>query len=204
MHKNNNIRTIKNYIHIDKELIEACIKGKKIGQKKLYEACYPFLMPMCMRFHRNNEDARAVFNKAFLKVLENIKQVKGKEKTFAAWARKIVHNTLIDEYRSSKKYKENINTSESEQTLDYFSKNARNGAVEKFNEQDILKLLDYLKPDTKKVFVLYVIEGYNHREISEMLTMSQGTSKWHLSLARKTLKEMIEKTNKNLAERLAI
>lgn len=204
MQINNNIKTINNYIHIDRELILQCKKGKPSAQKKLYEACFSFLMPMCMRFHRNEEDARAVLNKGFLKILQNIKLVKEKEDTFPSWARKIMHNTLIDDYRSAKKYKENVSLNEEERTLDYFSKNDNNKAIDNFNEKDILKLLDYLKPDTKRVFVLYVIEGYNHREIGEMLTMSEGTSKWHLSTARKELKDIILKQKKEVFDRLAI
>lgn len=204
MQNNNNIKTIKNYIHIDRELISQCGKGKSLAQKKLYEACFNFLMPMCMRFHKNEEDARAVLNKGFLKILENIKTVKGKEDTFPSWARKIMHNTLIDDYRSSKKYKDSVSLSEEDRTLDYFSKNDQNKAINEFNENDILKLLDFLKPDTKRVFVLYVIEGYKHQEIAEMLTMSEGTSKWHLSTARKELKEIILKQKKVIFDRLAI
>ncbi len=204
MQNSNNIRTIKNYIHIDQELILQCKKGKPTAQKKLYEACFNFLMPMCKRFHKNEEDARAVLNKGFLKILQNIKSVKSESDTFPSWARKIMHNTLIDEYRSTKTYKENVNLNEEEKTLDYFSKSDTNKALTNFDEQDIMKLLDLLKPDTKRVFVLYVIEGYKHHEIAEMLTMSEGTSKWHLSTARKELKEIITKQKKVIFDRLAI
>ena len=67
-----------------------------------------------------------------------------------------------------------------------------------------LRLLEYLKPATKQVFVLYVIEGYNHREISDLLKMSEGTSKWHLSTARKELQALLEQQEKNNRSRIAI
>jgi RNA polymerase sigma-70 factor (ECF subfamily) len=67
-----------------------------------------------------------------------------------------------------------------------------------------MNLLEYLKPATKRVFILFVIEGYTHKEIGEIMEMSDGTSKWHLSSARKELKELLEKQEKIKLQNLAI
>ena len=189
---------------ITKELIIACSKNNRTAQKILYELCYRFLMPICSRFHSNEEDCRASFNAGFLKILNNLNSLEPDVSIFIAWSRRIMNNTLIDEYRKNKKYKERLSIRENERELDYLSTKPTNIAEDSFNEKAILNLLDYLNPTSKQVFLLYVIEGYNHKEIASLLQMSEGTSKWHLSIARKELRDMIEKLNKNQKTRIAI
>lgn len=191
-------------MNIDEELLVACEKKNRKAQEKLYKACYVFLIPLCMRYHKNETDARAVFNKCFLKILKNIYTLNGDSSSFAAWAKRIMNNTLVDEYRSTKNYREKISRRDNERELDYHASSHVNDAETKFNEKSIMDLLDQLKPASKQVFILYVIEGYNHKEIAEMLTMSEGTSKWQLSTARKELRQLLEKEHKKELDRLAI
>jgi len=178
-------------MHVDTDLLVACANNDRIAQKKLYEICFAFLMHNCKRYHKNEEDARSVFNNGFLKILKNLSAVEVETILFAAWAKRIMANTIIDEYRKNKNYTETISNRDNERELDYHGRSSHNQALSDFAEEDIMDLLDYLKPATKQVFVMYVIEGYNHREISELLEMSEGTSKWHLSLARKELKKLL-------------
>lgn len=178
-------------MHVDSDLLVACANNDRKAQKKLYEICFAFLMPNCQRYHKNEEDARSVFNNGFLKILKNLSTVDLENILFAAWAKRVMANTIIDEYRKHKNYNETISNRDNERELEYHGRSAQNKAIKDFAEDDILDLLDYLKPATKQVFVMYVIEGYNHREISELLEMSEGTSKWHLSTARKELKTLL-------------
>lgn len=170
-------------MNIDEELLVACEKNNRKAQEKLYKACYVFLIPLCMRYHKNETDARAIFNKCFLKILKNLHTLNGNSSSFAAWAKRIMNNTLVDEYRSTKNYREKISKRDNERELDYHASSHVNHAETKFNEKSVMDLLDQLKPATKQVFILYVVEGYSHREIAEMLEMSEGTSKWQLSTA---------------------
>ena len=204
MQDNRNIRTIRDYMHIDADLIKACMKNKRKAQEQLYEACFRFLMPVCMRYHKNEEDARAIYNVAYLKILKNLDSIDIDKVPFAAWAKRVMTNTLIDEYRKNKKYREQISKRDNERELEFHSKGVRNHAESDFGESDIMKLLDRLKPSTKRVFMLYVIEGYNHREIGEIMDMSEGTSKWHLSTARKELKELLTKQEQIALSNIAI
>lgn len=178
-------------MHVDSDLLKACANNDRKAQKKLYEICFSFLMINCKRYHKNDEDARSVFNSGFLKILKNLSSVDLDDILFAAWAKRIMSNTIIDEYRKNKNYNEIISNRDNERELDYHARSSQNNAIRHFAEDDILDLLDYLKPATKQVFVMYVIEGYNHREIAELLEMSEGTSKWHLSTARKELKKLL-------------
>lgn len=176
---------------IDDELLDDCADNCRLAQKKLYEVCFHMLMPVCYRYHNNEEDARAQLNVGFLKICTNIKKYSRKV-PFEAWAKRIMINTLIDEFRKSKRYQEHIATKETDRELDYYATSNQNDVWNTFEEENIVELLKVLPEVSKRVFNLYVIEGYNHREIGEMLDMSDGTSKWHLSNARKILKEKIK------------
>lgn len=152
-------------------------------------------MPLCFRYHKNEVDARAAFNMGFLKIIKSLEKLDLEEVIFAAWSKRIMTNVLIDDYRKNKNHKEKISIRDNERELEFHSKTGQNEAESNFGEENIMRLLDKLKPATKQVFMLYVIDGYNHREIGEMLEMSEGTSKWHLSTARKDLRELIEIQN---------
>lgn len=204
MQKEDKIKTLRKYTNITVELISECANNDRKAQEMLYEVCFRFLMPLCMRYNTNEEDARATFNIGFMKILKNIGSIEPEIGSFIAWSRRIMNNTLIDEYRKNKNYKERVTSREHDRELEFHSNNTSNQAYNDFNENSVLRLLEYLKPATKQVFVLYVIEGYNHREISDLLKMSEGTSKWHLSTARKELQALLEQQEKNNRSRIAI
>lgn|SRR5690554_822714 len=185
-------------MQIDIELLKACAKNKRKAHEELYKACYMFLIPICKRYHKNDEDARAAYNSAFIKIINGLEKVEIDDLPFVPWARRIMTNTLIDEYRKNKKYREKVSQHDEEGKLEYFAEGVRNNAETDYNESSVLRLLEFLKPDSKRVFILYVIEGYSHKEIGEIMEMSEGTSKWHLSTARKELRELILKQEKSL------
>ena len=149
------------------------------------------LMPICFRYNSNEQDARAAYNTGFIKILKSIKKI-DEDVNFNAWAKRIMVNSLIDEYRKNKKYNTQITKSDNERELDYFSEGHLNEAESNLGYANIMKLVQELPTVTAQVFNLYVIDGYAHKEIGEMLSMSEGTSKWHLSTARKMLREKLE------------
>ncbi len=109
---------------------------------------------------------------------------------FKPWIRRIMVNTLIDEYRKKKSEKERLIYVD-----DYFDSHNFsdvNEAISKFDCNQIYDEINKLPEATKKVFNLFVIDGYSHKEIGGMLDISEGTSKWHLNAARQKLKEQIE------------
>lgn len=177
---------------ITQEIITACNNDDRKAINRLYEYCFNLLMPVCFRYNKNEEDARASYNNGFLKILKGMKNVDG-DFNFNAWAKRIMVNTLIDEYRKDKKYNTQITKSDSERELDYFSTGHSNDAESNLGYENIMMLVRELPFTTAKVFNLYVIDGYSHREIGDLLEMSEGTSKWHLSTARKQLREELEK-----------
>lgn len=149
-------------------------------------------MPVCFRYHNNEEDARSSLNLGFMKILKGLESV-DEELNFPAWSKRIMVNTLIDEYRKKKNYQSKVSTKETERELDVDALPSENEAEVAFGYDNLVKLISQLPEISGKVFNLYVIDGYNHKEIGEMLGISEGTSKWHLSTARKTLREKLEK-----------
>jgi len=182
---------IKQRLEITLEIIQACNREDRKAINMLYEHCFQLLMPVCFRYNNNEEDARAALNQGFLKILAGLKQMDG-EFNFGAWARRIMVNSLIDEYRKNKRYTDHIAKSDNERELDYHATGTKNEGESNLGYDTIMKLLEALPEATAYVFKLYVIEGFSHKEIGDQLDISEGTSKWHLSTARKMLREKLE------------
>lgn len=179
-------------MNVTSDILNACKNGNRKAIEALYEHCFKVLMPVCMRYHNHEEDARSSLNIGFMKLLKGLETVDEKV-NFAAWSKRIIVNTLIDEYRKKKNYASYVVGRETERELESFGRFEANKAENNLGYENLLKLIEQLPTATAKVFNLYVIDGYNHREIGELLEMSEGTSKWHLSTARKLLREKLEK-----------
>ena len=139
---------------------------------------------MCRRYTQDEDQQLIIINDGFLKVFKNIHSFKG-EGSFEGWVRRLVFTSLSDYFRKENKYlkfmifetHDSILNSESEESLYY---------------QDIINLIDLLPEKTRQVFHKYAIEGYTHKDISTEIGISEGTSKWHLSEARKKLQKLLK------------
>ena len=175
---------------IQQKLIEACIRGERKAQFDLYKAAYSYLMSICVRYTRNPDRAKEVLNIGFLKILNNLNKY-NQEIPFKPWIRKVMINTLINEYKKEKAHTANVEYIEGYHESDNYSE--INEAITKINVDQIYVFISKLPPASQHVFNLYYVEGYKHKEISTMLNISEGTSKWHLNSAREKLKEMLTK-----------
>lgn len=173
---------------IQHTLIEACIKGERKAEYQLYKICYSYLMSICIRYTRNEEKAKENLNMGFFKILSNLSQY-NTEIPFKAWARKIMINQLINEYHKDKIHYGNFLYVDEYYDNQHFSE--LNAAIDKINVDRIYAFISKLPPASQQVFNLYYVDGYKHREISDLLGISEGTSKWHLNFAREKLKEML-------------
>ena len=173
---------------IQQTLIDSCIRGERKAEYALYKATYSYFMSICIRYTHNQDRAKEVLNMGFYKILTNLSSYRP-EVPFKPWARKIMINTLINEYKKEKHHSGTINYVEDyHETSDYSDLNT---AVSKINADQIYAFIALLPPASRQVFNMYFIDGFKHREIAEMLNISEGTSKWHLNSAREKLKEMI-------------
>ncbi len=178
---------------ISLQLIQDCAKKDRKAQFQLYRSCYPLLMGVCMRYRKSEDEAAAVLNAGFLKILNNIEKY-NKEVPFEAWIRRIMINTLIDDFRKNRKVKELIEYTDFEHEETFTESVDFNTADRMFDAEEIELLIQQLPPMSQKVFNLYAIDGFSHKEVGKMLGISDGTSKWHLSFARKKLREMIKQS----------
>ena len=176
--------------YIEEALLFACIKKDRAAQFQLYKNCYPFLKGISARYVKNSDDSDALVNMGFLKILNNLEKYK-REIPFTFWMRKVMINTIIDEYRKDKKRKELHRHIDFNESYAQYDSAVTNDFIKQTDAQQIYLLIAELPPTSKQVFNLFVIDGYSHKEISAMLGMSEGTSKWHLNYARNKLKEML-------------
>lgn len=171
------------------KLIDGCKRNDRKAQELLYRSYYGALMNLCLRYTKNEADALEVLNSGFYKVYKNIHSYNVSKASFYTWARTIIINTCLD-----------FITARSRQTG--WGELEQAAAVDlppdvfaKMSATEIVRLIRQLPPATQAVFNLYTMEGYSHREIAGLLQISEGTSKWHLSEARRLLKQMITHSN---------
>lgn len=174
---------------VDLELITACLNRERKAQYELYKKSYGFLMAICRRYSGSNYEADDLLNTGFLKILGNLDKYQPKI-PFPVWMRRIMINTIIDEYRKNVKHNEHI--SYVDQHYDAGMNFELNEALTNLELEEILKCIDLLPRVSKKVFNLFIIDGFSHREIAEMLQITEGTSKWHVNFSRQKLQESLQ------------
>lgn len=166
-------------------LRQGCIQQDRLAQQYLYKRYFGRLLGIAMRYTSNREDATDILNQAFLKIFNNLHQYQ-ETGPFFGWMAKIVFHTAIDHIRHVQTYKKVIHFSiEADHAVE-------NDVTDKLDAEDLFALIQRITPASRAVFSLYVIDGYKHHEIAEMLDISVGTSKWHLSNARMEMKKQVE------------
>ena len=169
------------------KLIKACGKNNRRAQERIYRKLFPKMIAMVYRYTTDQDKALMIVNDGFLKMFKNIESYEYKG-SFESWVRRLVFNSISDYFRKENKYLKFLIFEEHEKQLD-------DSVISKLYYEDLINLVDKLEGNTHKVFCLYAIEGFNHREIGELLNISEGTSKWHLSEARKKLKKLINRSS---------
>lgn len=178
--------------HEELQLVEGCKNQSRASQKEIFSKLYGRLLGICMRYADDQDEAKDVLQNGFIKVFNSIENYKG-EGSFEGWIKRIVVNTAIDNYRR-KKVKPIITDSELTDRLGDETEDEED-VSSIYNQIPIAEVMDAvqrLSPAYRTIFNLYVLEGYNHNEIAEMLEISVGTSKSNLSKARLNLRKMLQ------------
>lgn len=171
---------------MEKELLSECRRGDRNAQRQLYEKMAGKLYSVCRRYLKNDEDIEEVLADTFYQIFTKIGQLQNPD-IFEAWARKIAVNECLQKLRSNKEL--HISLEENDvATSDSTSENIS-------FEKDILSLLNFLPEGCRAIFNLFAIEGYPHKEIAVMLSISEGTSKSQLNFARKKLQQLLVNQN---------
>ncbi len=176
--------------YIEHDIIEGCRRNKRQQQEQLYKKYYSLFLKLCARYARDMHDAEQLMQDSFLKIFNHIGDYSGKG-SFEGWMRRIVVNTCLD-YLKSKYLKNAMQLYFPNEIHESMTFKVANHAVEKMAMRDILKVVQTLPPMSRAVFNLFVFEGYSHKEIANMLHISEGTSQWHVNNARKNLQQKIK------------
>lgn len=176
----------------NEEVLDKCARGDRRAQYQLYSQCYSFMMTICIRYTHSRDEAEDLLNQSFLKVLNNIGK-RRKEVPFGLWIRRITINTIIDEFRRNKKMNEQTELVDFTEENPEYDGRVLNTYLEKAEAEQLQALVNTLPEMSRRVFNLFALDGYSHKEIAELLGISEGTSKWHVSNARSRLKDLILK-----------
>jgi len=173
-----------------KKLIQDCKKGERKAQEQLYRKYSNILFGLCLKYSRNKTEAEDNLHDSFMIIFDKIDQFKFKG-SFEGWMKRITVNTVLQKYRKSQYLKLVTENIEVEADVDY-----------EYADIQLSTLLQYVQELPTKyrlTFNLYVLDGYTHKEISDLLGTSQGTSKSNLARARMILRDKIKKENINIA-----
>lgn len=164
-------------------------------QEELYKRFAPKMYAVCFRYAANANDAQDLLQEGFIKVYRNLHRFRA-EGSFEGWIRRVFVNTSIEHYR-----KKSLDLSSVTEKEEGSIEDTDISALDHLAEKDIMALIQELSPGYKTVFNLYVIEGYSHKEIGDMLGISEGTSKSQLarakSILQKKVAQYLSETNKN-------
>ena len=175
----------------DEELIRGCVKEDESSQREIFQKYAGKMLAVCQRYARNSMDAEDIVQDSFIKVFDKIHQFKS-EGSFEGWIRKIVVNTALKKYTVIR-YEKEVSGYEVKER-DESTMEAT--AYSQITEKELMSLINNLPDGYRLVFNLYVIEGYQHEEIAEMLKIQPGTSRSQLVKARNMLKNQIIKMQK--------
>ncbi len=172
------------------QLIQGCIRNERGSQEKLYRLFYPKMMALVRRYIDHEMQAEEIMNNGFLRAFQKVKQYNF-QGSFEGWLRKIIFHAVADYVKQNTRYTDKIVLVEKDEFV-------HKDHADKLYYDQLVQLVQLLPDATRTVFNMYVMEGFTHKEIGNILGISEGTSKWHLSEGRRILKEKIEKMELHL------
>ena len=175
----------------EQDILAGCRKKSRAIQEHLYKQYYSVFLKVCARYSKNMQDAEQLLNDGFLKIFTQIDKYSNTG-SFEGWMKKIMVNTCLDYLRSTYLKEEmtmHVNAIQPEDT----NLSVSNEGLEHIEFRELVSMIQILPSMTRTVFNLFVFEGFNHKEISEQLDISEGTSHWHVHQARNLLQKKIIK-----------
>ena len=167
-------------------MISESISGNPKMQKLLYQQFSGKMYTVCLRYTKNTSDAEDILQEGFIKIFRNLDKFRG-EGSFEGWIRKIMVRTSLSYLRDHKK--------DMYQTgLSHSLKDGENSVLDKLAEKHIVDVVTKLPQGYRTIFMMYVVEGYNHREIATILGCSEGTCKSQLYRSKTRLQKILKKT----------
>ena len=172
-------------VSLDK-ILKGCLKGNKADQYELYQRFSGKMYGVCLRYASSYDEAQDILQEGFIKVFDKLSTFKDAG-SFEGWIRRIFVNTAIEKYRERIYHLSVHDMSEN----GYFAE--ENMAASRLGVNDLLALIQKLPDQYRLVFNMYAMEGLSHKDIGEMLGISESTSRSNLSRARALLQDMVKK-----------
>ena len=168
------------------DLIAGCKRKDTWARKKLYELYAPAMLGVCVRYVDEKETARDILHEGFIKVFTKIEGYSGAG-SFEGWMRKIFVTSALEYLRSVKTFGGTISIDYCDEAAD----NDHTNIVQQLSAEEIIRCINELSPGFKTVFNLYVVEGYSHAEIAQMLKIQEASSRSQFARARQILQTKI-------------
>ncbi|MEI7595555.1 MAG: sigma-70 family RNA polymerase sigma factor [Bacteroidota bacterium] len=171
----------------EKLLIKQCIDGHSNAQELLYRRFASKMLGVCMRYANSRMEAEDILQEGFIKIFNNLDKFQFNG-SLEGWVRRIMVNSALTHYKANIKYIQSI-----EYDSACCEEVSKSEILESINTKELLKLIQTMPEGYKMVFNMFAIEGYSHKEIGELMGISESTSKSQLSRARVYLQEKIKK-----------
>jgi RNA polymerase sigma factor (sigma-70 family) len=169
----------------EKDLLKACLQGDRLAQRDIFNMYAGKMMAICLRYARHRHEAEDILQDAFVKVFTHLNDFENSG-SFEGWVRRIIINTAIKNNQKKSVSHEDIgieNIKEECADPDIFST---------LSEEELIKIISSLPDGYRMVFNLFAIEGFSHKEISELLNIEESTSRSQLLKARRILQEKVQ------------
>lgn len=171
----------------DEQMVAGCLEHDPIAQKALYKAYSRKMMSICMRYASGREQAQDILQDGFVKVFQKMDHFRG-DGPLGGWIARTMVNTALDHIRRNKPYDHSLDLTEAEHL---HAEDAQ--VLSSMSTEELMELIQALPPGYRTVFNLFAIEGYPHKEIAEMLGVSENTSKSQFMKARAYLRRLLPK-----------
>jgi len=165
-------------------ILFGCLQLNRESQNELYKLYRPYGMSICLRYSENERQAKSVLNEGFMKVFQSL-NIYDSNFPFKPWFRKIMINTALNDIKKSKKLRFETDLSEAEHLP------VNENILTQISYRETLELVNNLSLAYRTVFNLYVIDGYTHPEIADILDIRPSTSRANLNRAKKRLQKLI-------------
>lgn len=185
MHLNRST-SLNNVMMSDEELVQRCIRKESQAQEYLFKTFSGRMLGICSRYADSIEEAEDIMQEGFIKIFQKIDTFKHNG-SLEGWMKRIMINTALDVFRKNKNSRYNIDID----TIEYTSETHQH-VLESMGAKDLLRMIKTMPKGFRTVFNLYAIEGYAHKEIADMLEITESTSKSQYSRARAYLQKLLQ------------
>ncbi|MBW3546108.1 MAG: RNA polymerase sigma factor [Bacteroidetes bacterium] len=176
-------------MYSDKEIVEGCLRKELKMQQALYDRFSGRMYVVCLRYASGQLEAEDILQEAFVKVFGKLETYR-EEASLTQWIKRVVINTALNHQRSKLYMYPMVDVEQMHSLAD------QEQTLSNFSYQELLEFIQELPSGCRVIFNLFAIEGYGHKEIAEMLGVSEGTSKSQYARAKKLLQQQLAESEK--------